>query len=305
MLWQKAEEFDCTLLWHTNTVRNLGGTALFSVPGRYFLILPCNWNVRGGTIMIQKSHKRETLWENICFSVPKRPFTWLWMYFVCRPCSSTPSPSTSALYLGLMATMISTDFCQNNPHCQFFSTAVIRVEELPNQTQPSHLHHSENGPSIGWYPCFGLNCQTCRAEERQSEWEHLKWSEHLREIKGWWTYWGSKALVHEKFNKHEHFLGYVHWICDKNSSCQWGRGKTENKKTHQSLSWTEGNMKQKGMMHALAHGGTYCTPREDWWSSWSPSCLILRLQGRSNPRWPHASRLEEVLHREPQNHSDH
>lgn len=230
MLWQKAEEFDCTLLWHTNTVRSLGGTALFSVPGRYFLILPCNWNVRGGTIMIQKSHKRETLWENICFSVPKRPFTWLWMYLVCRPCSSTPSPSTSALYLGLMATMISTDFCQNNPHCQFFSTAVIRVEELPNQTQPSHLHHSENGPSIGWYPCFGLNCQTCRAEERQSEWEHLKWSEHLREIKGWWTYWGSKALVHEKFNKNEHFLGYVHWICDKNSSCQWGRGKTENKK---------------------------------------------------------------------------
>lgn len=246
MLWQKAEEFDCTLLWHTNTVRNLGGTALFSVPGRYFLILPCNWNVRGGTIMIQKSHKRETLWENICFSVPKRPFTWLWMYFVCRPCSSTPSPSTSALYLGLMATMISTDFCQNNPHCQFFSTAVIRVEELPNQTQPSHLHHSENGPSIGWYPCFGLNCQTCRAEERQSEWEHLKWSEHLREIKGWWTYWGSKALVHEKFNKHEHFLGYVHWICDKNSSCQWGRGKTENKKTHQSLSWTEGKHETEG-----------------------------------------------------------
>lgn len=186
MLWQKAKEFDCTLLWHTNTVRNLGGMVLFSVPGRYFLILPCNWNVRGGTLMIQKSHKRETLWENICFSVPKWPFTWLWMYLVCRPCSSTPSPSTSALYLGLMATMISTDFCQNNPHCQFFSTAVIRVEDLPNQTRSSHLHHSGNGPSIGWYPCFGLNCQTCRAEERQSEWEHLKWSEHLREIKGWW-----------------------------------------------------------------------------------------------------------------------
>lgn len=25
----------------------------------------------------------------------------------------------------------------------------------------------------------------------------------------------------------------------------------------------KGNMKQKGMMHALAHGGTYCTPQED------------------------------------------
>lgn len=48
-----------------------------------------------------------------------RALTCMWMYLVCRPCSSSPSPSTSSLYLGLMTTMMSTDFCKKiTPHCQ-------------------------------------------------------------------------------------------------------------------------------------------------------------------------------------------
>lgn len=48
----------------------------------------------------------------------ERERTWLWMYLVCRPCSSSPSPSTSSLYLGLIATMMSTDFCKTSlRHC--------------------------------------------------------------------------------------------------------------------------------------------------------------------------------------------
>lgn len=38
------------------------------------------------------------------------------MYLVCRPCSSSPFPSTSCLYPGLITTMISTDFWRNTFH---------------------------------------------------------------------------------------------------------------------------------------------------------------------------------------------
>lgn len=44
------------------------------------------------------------------------PPTWLWMYLVCRPCSSSLVPSTSCLYPGLITTMISTDFWGNTFH---------------------------------------------------------------------------------------------------------------------------------------------------------------------------------------------
>lgn len=42
--------------------------------------------------------------------------TWLWMYLVCRPCSSSLFPSTSCLYPGLITTTMSTDFWRDTSH---------------------------------------------------------------------------------------------------------------------------------------------------------------------------------------------
>lgn len=60
--------------------------------------------------------------------------TWVWMYLVWRPCSSSPSPSTSALYLGLRTTMISTDFWNTAPHSQ-----LTLINTLSDKCRYRHL----------------------------------------------------------------------------------------------------------------------------------------------------------------------
>lgn len=145
------------------------------------------------------------------------------MYLVCRPCSSSPSPSTSSLYLGLMTTMMSTDFCRMTSHCQllqetkiarwikFCSDSIVRLTSLRYLSIHLVMPILRSGLS---------NMSICKEKDRV--WM-VVW--RVTQKQRWWrhekkTHCRFKSLISQKFGKRNHFSSYVHRICDENVSCQ-------------------------------------------------------------------------------------
>lgn len=142
--------------------------------------------------------------------------TWLWMYLVCRPCSSSLFPSTSCLYPGLITTMISTDFWRNTNQHQSVFCAYKR------QTGPwLEVHTSFRNLSIHLVVSIIRaelsKMSICDETHTLSLWnitgKQISWS-HDR------TYCRFKSLISQKFNKLDYFTGGVDWVCDEKTSCE-------------------------------------------------------------------------------------
>lgn len=142
--------------------------------------------------------------------------TWLWMYLVCRPCSSSLFPSTSCLYPGLITTMISTDFWRNKSASvsilclQATDWALIRGTYIVQKSvHPfSSVHYS--GRIVKdvdlWWNTHTLSLWNITG--KQISWSHDR------------TYCRFKSLISQKFNKLDYFTGGVDWVCDEKTSCE-------------------------------------------------------------------------------------
>lgn len=151
--------------------------------------------------------------------------TWLWMYLVCRPWSSSPFPSTSSLYLGLMTTMMSTDFCKMTSHCQLLQKTTdcksihsLCSDSIVRLTSFRYLSIHLVMPIL-WIGSSKMSiCQ-----ETGRVWVFVR---KATESQRWWsltggsTYCWFEPLSSQKFDERNHFFGRVHRICDENIPCQ-------------------------------------------------------------------------------------
>lgn len=115
----------------TVSVRTLIGTekwnTLFSSFNRHFLILLSLCGRRDDISLSQEGDIATEISAWAVDTIVVWVHTWLWMYLVCSPCSSLPSPSTSSLYLGLMTTMMMTDFCKIPSCCQLLQKTTLNI----------------------------------------------------------------------------------------------------------------------------------------------------------------------------------
>lgn len=178
-------------------------------------------------------------------------FTWLWMYLVCSPWSSSPCPSTSSLYWGLMTTMMRTDFCKMLSCCQLLQKTTFGVTlcSIVRLTSFKYLSIHLVMPiarTVLW------NMSIC---QKQAECEHLYWvAEKFRLWRNSKTYNWFESLITQKFGERNNFSGCVHWICDENIPCH---------ETDTFLS-----ARNKLYMHTVYlrrdTDETYYTPQGDW-----------------------------------------